>query len=81
MAFAEILGDGLCEELLGALCRIRWVRRVFGYGPYVEPEPQLTDEQLREIREWEERYEAQYRSRPANSIGGVTVLGLASWTR
>jgi hypothetical protein len=73
----ECLFEGVMETAIGGICRIETLRRVFGYSAYVEPKPVLSDEDLPQMREWDEvdaiqehyRAEPQYRS-------GLLMLGL-----
>jgi hypothetical protein len=66
------------ESVTGGMSRVQTVRSMFGYGPYVEPKPVLSEKDLQDMREWDEvdAIQGRYRAEPTYE-SGLRVLGLS----
>jgi len=78
----ELLSEGLMVVVAGGMSRVAVLRRLFGCGPYVEPEAEFTGQQLRQTCERDEvdAIQERYRAEPQHP-SGLLVLGLASGLR
>ena len=72
------LCEGLIEMAVGPICRITAVRRVFGWGPYIEPKIEFSEDDLRQMREWDalDAIQRKYAGEPTY-VSGFLSLGLS----